>query len=486
MNYKFEDNDFNNCELNKSLDMSIQAFLNKKKEQYIDNDFFHQIFEIVFKYTGNYRKKIFSKEDVNFELIKDCIYIAKYYFKEGVLERSIDKILLGVIIVDFFSQNFDILEIELNRTELVKLVSNLLTSLNINIGIPDDAPYNEKKLYEVYSEAKKENEYNKVISIMDSLKYHSRAFDTFEYTWKILIQFVYYLDKNIILSTLLNEKSYEKIEILLSSIYINDIFNDIIKSQNHYLIIRSSKYFFEELEEQYVRKNHLTDIQDYTDYLVVIFDNEKLCFTKYIDNIRINYLQSYNYLMGWLLSKQTKYNEYYISHLCFNGEQSAAFTLGYNSHLTDNTDAEIVTEIEKSFFENEVKSFSPINLYSDFIDLFTYNYARSYSTREDFLQELKKCAEKIILIQNSWDFDNLQKYWIKIFYLSLSTIYTDFFFTDEEIKNNLPILFDNRNIIIQGKENIDVILTMLKNHLQNLKIHLKNTINEKIFEINKG
>ena len=59
MNYKFEDNDFNNCELNKSLDMSIQAFLNKKKEQYIDNDFFHQIFEIVFKYTGNYRKKIF-------------------------------------------------------------------------------------------------------------------------------------------------------------------------------------------------------------------------------------------------------------------------------------------------------------------------------------------------------------------------------------------------------------------------------------------
>ena len=65
MNYKFEDNDFNNCELNKSLDMSIQAFLNKKKEQYIDNDFFHQIFEIVFKYTGNYRKKIFSKEDVN-------------------------------------------------------------------------------------------------------------------------------------------------------------------------------------------------------------------------------------------------------------------------------------------------------------------------------------------------------------------------------------------------------------------------------------
>ena len=160
MNYKFEDNDFNNCELNKSLDMSIQAFLNKKKEQYIDNDFFHQIFEIVFKYTGNYRKKIFSKEDVNFELIKDCIYIAKYYFKEGVLERSIDKILLGVIIVDFFSQNFDILEIELNRTELVKLVSNLLTSLNINIGIPDDAPYNEKKLYAVYSEAKKENEYN--------------------------------------------------------------------------------------------------------------------------------------------------------------------------------------------------------------------------------------------------------------------------------------------------------------------------------------
>ena len=39
MNYKFEDNDFNNCKLNKTLDMSIQAFLNKKKEQYIDKDF---------------------------------------------------------------------------------------------------------------------------------------------------------------------------------------------------------------------------------------------------------------------------------------------------------------------------------------------------------------------------------------------------------------------------------------------------------------
>ena len=91
-----------------------------------------------------------------------------------------------------------------------------------------------------------------------------------------------------------------------------------------------------------------------------------------------------------------------------------------------------------------------------------------------------------ILEHNVENYNEREKYWIKIFYLSLSTIYTDFFFTDEEIKNNLPILFDNRNIIIQGKENIDVILTMLKNHLQNLKIHLKNTINEKIFEINKG
>lgn len=484
MNYVFVDNDFDEVELNETLKLSFYKILNEKKSD-INNEYFKKIYEQIFRYTGNHRKKAFTKTDENFNRIKDCVFIAKYFFKKGIAEKSIDEVFLGIIIVDFFSQKFETLEVKQNKTELIQLLSNLLISLNINIGIPDDAPYNEKKLFEVYSEAKNENDYNKVIGIMDNLKYHSRTFDFFECTWKIIIEFINYLDNKIIFSILKNEKSFEKIEIFLSSINVSAVFGEIIKTDNNYLIIRSSKYFFEELEEQYVRNNQLTALQDYTDYLVSLFNNEILCFSKYIQNIRINYLQSYNYLMGWLLSKQTKYIKYYLEYLCFNGEQSEAFTLGFNSHFTDNTNTEVVAEIEKSFFENEVKSFSPINLYTDFIDLFTYNYARSYSKRECFLKELKKCSDTIIIIQNSWDFENIQKYWIRLFYLSLSTIYTDFFFTDQEIKDNLPILFDDRNVIIQGKENIDVIISMLNNHSQHLKIRLKNSINEKIFEINK-
>lgn len=483
MNYVFDQNDFIDVEMNESLKLSFSKIIDDKKN-IIDNDFFYQIFEILLRYTGNCREKIFTKIDGNFFLIKDCIYIAKYFFNKGVNEKSINEIILAVIIIDYFSQDFDILEIKKNNEKLNNLLTDVLESFVINVKLPKDAPYNEKKMFEVYANAKKTNEYSNVISIIENLMFHSRIFDSFEYTWKIVIQFAFFVDRNIIFSILVQESSFEKIDFFLSSIHVIDLFSEIIKTDNNYLIIRSTKYFFEELEKEFVRNEKID--KDYTDIIATLFSNEQLVVKKYIKASRIQYFQSYCYLMGWLLTKKEDFINDYLETICFSDNQANSFSSGFNFHLTDNTDGKLVFKIEKCFFESEIKSFSPVNFYSGFIDLFTYNYASSYSSRELFLNELKKCSDKIIAIQNSWNFDNLQKSWVRLFYLTLSTIYTDFFFTEEEIKKYVPVLFDNRNKIIQGKENIQFMISMLENHSQYLRIKLYNSAKDEIiFEINK-
>lgn len=483
MSYIFTDADFYNEQINDSLNLSLQEVLSDKSKE-ISFEYFKSVTEVIYKYTGNYRKKDFSKEDNNFHLIKDCIHIAKYHFNIGVTEKSINKIIVPIIIIDFFSQKFELLNMNQINDEVKTLFSTLLNSLSINIGIPADAPYNEKKLFEVYSEAKKINDYNKVISIMDNLKYHSRVFDTFEYSWKIIIQYIDFLDREIILETLIKENNFEKIEIILSSINITRIFKDILQNSNYYLIIRSSKYFFDNLEEQFAKKNRLQELPDYTCFLADLFSNKKLLFSNYIENLHLNYCQSYCYLVGWLLSRRTEFTYIFLEHMCFYGNQANAFSLGFNLHLNKNTDPDIIPEIERYFFDKEIKTNSPINYYSGYIDLLTYYYANKYSAKTEFLKELNSCSKIIEDIQSSWKFEDLQKNWIRLFYLSLATIYTDFFFTDEEIKKNIPVLYDKRNILIQGKENIDVITAMLKNHSQYLKIKLKSSIDEHFIELN--
>ena len=483
MSYRFNIKELEKCSTSQSIYASLNSIL--PNDNNISHHFFTSISNILSDYTDLYRKKEFSLENEKIDRIKECIFISTIYFNESIKEESIYKLLVSIVILDFFSQDYSLLNIDQISAAFKKRILLLLNSLSIKISVPGNAPYNEKKMLNVFTKAKENKDYCKVIGIMDNIKSHSRVFDSIEYTWETIIDFLLYLDSNYVVAFLLQETNFEKIEILLSNINIILSFPEIIKSSNSYLIIRSAKYFFDEIEKQLTHNNDLSKIDDYTEYLALLFENKSLLFSNYIESLRLQYFQSYNYLFGWLLTKRSDFLPYYLAHISFHENNTSAFSIGFNTHRVENN-FEMVDEIETNFFKHEVKNFSPINLYTGFLDLFTYNYALKYNDKESFLLELEKCARKIIIIQNSWDFSNLQQTWVKLFYLSLSIIYTDFSFTEEEIKKNIPILYDERNTIKQDKESIIVMQTILQNKSQYLKIKLVNGIDERIIEINKS
>lgn len=484
MSYQFNTKELEKCSINQSVYDSLNSILSKDTNT-ISYHFFNSIMDILFEYTTLYRKKDFSLKNKKIDRIKECIFISIIYFNESIEEKSVDKFLVSIVILDFFSQDYSLLHIDKISTDFKKKILSLLNSLVIKINVPKDAPYSDKKMFNVFTEAKENKDYCKVIGIMDNLKYHSRMFDSIECSWKIIINFLFYLDSDYVVSFLLQETIFEKIEILLSNINIILSFQKIIKSSNSYLIIRSVKYFFDEIEKQLTHNNGLSKIDDYTEYLTLLFENKTLSFSNYIESLRLQYFQSYNYLFGWLLTKRSDFLPFYLAHVSFDERATKAFSFGFNTHRLD-SDFEIVNEIESNFFKHEVKNYSPINFYTGFLELFTYNYAIQYKTRQSFLLELKKCSREIIMIQNSWEFSNLQRTWVKLFYLSLSIIHTNFSFTEEEIKTNIPVLYDERNAIHQDKESIIIMRYLLQNKSQYLKIKLVNGIDERIIEINKN
>lgn len=482
----FNNNDLSEKKLSDLLKNSFEEII-ENEENAFSEQFFFKVHRVLFDYTTLSQRNDFSIHYENFQKITDCIFIAKTYFDESVEEESINKIMTTLVILDYFSQDYNLLNVERISSSFKEKIFNLFDSLKIEIGIPEDAPYDERKMIEVFTDAKSNNDYNKVISVMDNLKYHSRVFDPLERITKVMIDFFQFIDFSHLKNSIVKIKNFEKVEIVLSCLNIIDYYQNFIESGNDYLIIRSTKYFFDELEQQYSKNNKITEIPDYTRFIDFLFSNEKLNFTTYVKNLRLQYLQSYNYLFGWNLAKNKTLLQDYMNHISYRIAEATAFSLGFINHF-EATSSSLLTiaEIEKSFFKNEIKSFTNLNYFTGFLNLFIFYYSKKYPNRDVYLRELNNSSNTICSIQNSWDFSNLQHNWIKLFYLSFANICNNYSFTDDELKENIPVLYDNRNTLKEDKDCIELMKMILRNSKQYCKIKLWDGIGERTIEINKN
>lgn len=484
MSYSFSKTDFTGIQLNINMLKEIDTIF-QKKTNYYDSKTFSKISKILFEYTSLYWHADFDLSNPNISKIKECLFMAYELYNQSVKEESIDKMIASIHILSFFSQDFTVLDITLISENFKTKICKLLDSLNIHISIPQDAPYNEKKLLEIFNNAKANNDYTTVLGIMDNLKYHSNAFDSIETSWKSIIRFIEYLDIAYILKVLDYDTNFEKLETIFSSIDISNYFLYFTSFKNYYVMLRFIKYFFEFLDHQFDKKN-LINMPDYTNLVYSMLRRNDFDFSKYIEILRLQYSSTYNYICGWISSIDISFIDDYLKVVSFQIEETESFSMGFIHHCSDDIDKiNGIKKIEEFFFNHEIKEYTNINWDTGYIELFTYYYAKKLSSRTLYLNELKRLSDTIITLQNSWDFSKIMNNWIELLYISMSNIYTNYRFSKKELESNLPILFDKRNELKVESKTMDVIVKLLENPNQHIIIKLKSFTNERTIELNK-
>lgn len=487
MNYQFSINDLADCGATPDLYASLLLVCEKYKKQR-DDSFFSELSKLIHEYTSVSRSQEFN--DNAMLKIKDCLAIAIQFFKEANNENNIAKLLVALHILDFFEQDYRLLDVKSIREDFRNKIVSVTEEIELKINIPDDASYSERKMMEVFNEAKAKNDYREVIGIMDTLVYHSFVFTSLEHTCGVLIRFSFFLDKKSVLNILdKHEASYEKIEAFLYALR-NNVSSDIdFAVHNNYLALRLFKYWLAFLEESYAKTNRLQEMPDYAEQMICVLSNSDLHIEKYIDVLRISYLKSYNYLMGRMVKTNASFLPLYINHISTGAEESEVFSKGFLERITEDTDevavCNVIESVKSAFFLKNVHSYTGINLHTGYLNLFACYFCIKYKDRISWLSALADYDCKIKNAQNSWNHESIAALWIDLYYFCLSNATRKFYFSETELKSAIPVLFDKRNELIYDAESFRTMTALLMSPDIHIKITMKSPTNsDVIIEIN--
>lgn len=484
--YQFTLDDIKNNQINENLEKLFYQ-IDEKYNHQITDKYFNDVCDTIVSFTGKYRNQEINFSDPNTSKIKECIAIAISFYKESIKSKRISLLLITLLVFDFFNQDYSLLNpIKVNK-EFQASVVKLFESFNIQISIPKNAPYNDKKLLEIFEKARTSTDYKNIFGIMDNLRNNSNAFSHIEYSWAVFIRFLYHIDKQVVINIIENCTSFEKIEIFLLSLNGLNDFDYLKNCKNNYLLLRSLKYFFESLDNGYVKTNRIKEIPDYTKLIISLFSRKDIAISEYIKVLRLQYYQSFNYLLAWAWIFDRTLLDIYLNYGSLSEREAKSISLGFLLHVKADEDILSVAEkIKILFFEKELTTYSSINIYTGFLDLFGAYYSIKFPNRQKYLIELKNKSQIIMAIQNSWNFDSLMKAWIELFYFSLSNINNKFEYTESELQESLSVIFDKRNQLIIDPEFFEVMKDILITPNKLIKFKMKSTLNREYnIEFNK-
>lgn len=471
---KFLPEDLNNIDFVSSVYDALVS-IEWKDDRQFSYYFFKKILELIYNYASVCYKQNTKLQNEQLAKIKECLLIAVRLFDEACEENNLKKLLISLCIFDFFDQNYGLIEISKISEDLKNKIAGVLKITSLKISISERAPYYEKRIIETLNDAKIIADYSKIINIFDLQICRSDAFQDEKCAWRVLINFVFCLDKEIVLDVLNNTDEYEKIELFLSSLDKEFFYDMSFASElkNNYLVLRVFKYWLLSLEDTYVRFNKLEEIPDYTDYLTSMFFNSDLHLEKYIDILRISHLKSYNYLLGRLVALHKNFLPIYLNKISFGKDETEAFSLGFSEKTADVTACEVIEQIKSKFLAHEIHSYSNINSGTGFLNLFCYYFRIKNPDRNAYLKTLAEYSEKILSEQNSWNHEAVTSVWVDLYYFCLSNTIGKYVFFENELKKVIPALFDERNEVIYDTESLSAMKTLLMEPNKQIKIIIK-------------
>lgn len=442
---------------------------------------FSSVCKIVRDYTGVHRNCVDLYTSEQKKKVAETISVANEILLQGCNENSIKKIIASLCIYKYFNKSY-MNEVSVSD-ELKKKFKEHINSLKIDINVQDNASYNEKKSVEKLYKAEQCADYKEILKFFDQIRIHGNTFFHTELSVVLLVRFIWNVDKQIVIEKLVASNPFE-IEFFLYSLYGNilDIFSNLKLQENIYLELRIKMLIFHQLDSKgkdetaiydLCRKMSKTDIGKLFDN----FENE----LEYIPAMRISHLISFNYLLGTYISKYPDRLELYLNNADFGIRATKAFSCGILDTLKDkNIMITLIEKIEKYFFENEIKSFDVVNKYTGYVDLFICEWCIEVHSKKDYIERLQKIANCIESQQESWNQDTVINFWIALFYGILANKNLNYDYSDSEIQQYLPVLYDKRNELIHGES----ILSNMRNLLLNPKgikgIQMKVDFEDKI------
>ncbi|MEE0353838.1 MAG: hypothetical protein UDP17_10890 [Treponema sp.] len=435
---------------------------------------FSSVCKIVRDYTGVHRNCVDLYTSEQKKKVAETISVANEILLQGCNENSIKKIIASLCIYKYFNKSY-MNEVSVSD-ELKKKFKEHINSLKIDINVQDNASYNEKKSVEKLYKAEQCADYKEILKFFDQIKIHGNTFFHTELSVVLLVRFIWNVDKQIVIEKLVASNPFE-IEFFLYSLYGNilDIFSNLKLQENIYLELRIKMLIFHQLDSKgkdetaiydLCRKMSKTDIGKLFDN----FENE----LEYIPAMRISHLISFNYLLGTNISKYPDRLELYLNNADFGIRATKAFSRGILDTLKDkNIMITLIEKIEKYFFENEIKSFDVVNKYTGYVDLFICEWCIEVHSKEDYIERLQKIANCIESQQESWNQDTVINFWIALFYGILANKNLNYDYSDSEIQQYLPILYDKRNEIIHGESILSDMRNLLLNPKEVTKVLIK-------------
>lgn len=442
---------------------------------------FSSVCKIVRDYTGVYRNCVDLYTSEQKKKVAETISVANEILLQGCNENSIKEISVSLCIYDYFNKSY-MNEVSVSD-ELKKKFKEHINSLKIYINVQDNASYNEKKSVEKLYKAEQCSDHKEILNFFDQIRIHGNTFFHTELSVVLLVRFIWSIDKQIVIKRLIASNPFE-IEFFLYSLDDNllDIFSELNMQENTYLGLRIKMLIFHQLDFKGKDENAIYDLcrkvpKPDIGKLFDNFENELM----YISAMRISHLISFNYLLGTNISKYPDRLELYLNNADFGIRATKAFSRGILDTLKDkNIMITLIEKIEKYFFENEIKSFDVVNKYTGYVDLFICEWCIEVHSKKDYIERLQKIANCIESQQESWNQDTVINFWIALFYGILANKNLNYDYSDSEIQQYLPVLYDKRNELIHGES----ILSNMRNLLLNPKgikgIQMKVDFEDKI------
>ncbi len=437
---------------------------------------FSSVCKIVRDYTGVYRNCVDLYTSEQKKKVAETISVANEILLQGCNENSIKEISVSLCIYDYFNKSYMNEVSVVISDELNNKFREHINSLKIDINVQDDASYNEKKSVEKLYKAEQCADYKEILKFFDQIRMHGNTFFHTELSVVLLVRFVWNIDKQIVIEKLVASNPFE-IEFFLYSLDGNilDIFSNLKLQENIYLELRIKMLIFHQLDSKgknetaiydLCRKMSKTDIGKLFDN----FENE----LEYIPAMRISHLVCFNYLLGIYISKHPDRLELHLNNADFGTRATKAFSCGIlDAKEDENIIISLIEKIEKQFFDNEIKSFDVVNKYTGYVDLFICKWRIEVQSKENYIERLQKIANCIESQQKSWNQDTVINFWIALFYGILANKSLNYDYSDSEIQQYLPILYDKRNEIIHGESILSDMRNLLLNPKEVTKVLIK-------------
>ncbi len=447
----------------------------EKNTGFFTDETFRQCNEIIFNYTKLHSNVILQEpiSQADSDRIKNCLATARKFLCESISEQNIVKTIIALCLINFYEQDFSLFE----GIEFPSAYKNILfestKNISLNFNLQKLADYSEHKRLDVFNEAKKANDYSALLKMMDEFSLNSSIFGRIEKSWGILFCWLWFLEKAFIYK-LLEKSNSETIEAIFISLEdrILEIVFHYKSDSNYYPLLRGFMLLFH-LYDKKLRQKEIKAVQelpDFTDSFIRVWNDDKISLATYIPFMRIRHLQSFNYCFGKAVEKDISLLNLYISFAEMDYKSSEAFTLGFLENADSETVLIVGEAIIKEFFDKKIESHDAVNKAIGYFNLITDYFYEKFSTREKYRERLSAISSAIIKLQNSWDFQNIKKYWIELFYLALTNNLLKFYFSASELESVVPVLFDKRQEIICGKENIETMKALLTSLVKVVKL----------------